>query len=109
MEQIRFYLDEHIPNAVTQGLRRRGVDVLTVQEAGRSGLSDFEQLAFAFNQQRMMITMDSDFLNLASQLIAHAGIAYANPTRSIGELIGSIMLLYDVLSREEVQNHVEFL
>ena len=79
MEQIKFYLDEHIPNAVTQGLRRRGVDVLTVQEAGRSGLSDFEQLTFAFNQQRMMITMDSDFLNLASQLIAHAGIASPIP------------------------------
>lgn len=67
MGQIRFYLDEHIPNAVTQGLRRRGVDVLTVQDAGRSGLSDPEQLAFALSQQRMMITMDSDFLVLASQ------------------------------------------
>lgn len=45
MEQIRFYLDEHIPSAVARGLRHRGVDVLTVQEAGRSGLSDPEQLA----------------------------------------------------------------
>jgi uncharacterized protein with PIN domain len=109
MEQIRFYLDEHIPNAVAEGLRRRGVDVLTVQEAGRSGLSDPEQLAFALSEQRMVITMDSDFLILASHGITHAGIAYAGPNRSIGEMIGSVMLLYDVLTQNEIINHVEFL
>lgn len=109
MEQIRFYLDEHIPYALTQGLRRRGVDVLTVQEAGRSGLSDSMQLAFALSEQRMIITMDADFLILASQRITHAGIAYVSPTRSIGDLISSVMLLCDVLTPEDVKNHVEFL
>jgi hypothetical protein len=109
MEQIRFYLDEHIPNAVAQGLRRRGVDVLTVQEAGRSGLSDPEQLAFALSERRLLITMDSDFLILASQGATHAGIAYARPTKTIGDLIGSAMLLYDVLTPDEVRNQVEFL
>jgi hypothetical protein len=109
MEQISFYLDEHIPNAVAQGLRRRGVNVLTVQEAGRSGFSDPEQLAFALSERRMMITMDSDFLILASRGIGHAGIAYASPTRSIGELIGSVMLLCDVLDPDDVTNQVEFL
>ena len=39
MEQIEFYLDEHIHSAVAEGLRRRGVSVLTVQEVGRAGLS----------------------------------------------------------------------
>jgi len=109
MEQIKFYLDEHIPNAVARGLRRRGLDVLTVQDAGRSGLSDPEQLAFALSEQRMLITMDSDFLILVSQRVTHAGIAYVSPTRSIGELIGSVMLLYDVLTPDDVKNHVEFL
>lgn len=109
MEQIKFYLDEHIPNAVARGLRRRRVEVLTVQDAGRSGLSDPEQLAFALSEQRMLITMDSDFLILVSQRVTHAGIAYVSPTRSIGELIGSVMLLYDVLTPDDVKNHVEFL
>ena len=31
--KIRFYLDEHVPKVVAKGLRRRGVDVLTVVEA----------------------------------------------------------------------------
>ncbi len=33
-EPIKFYMDEQVPRAVTEGLRRRGVDVLRAQEAG---------------------------------------------------------------------------
>lgn len=108
MEQIRFYLDEHIPKAIADGLRRRGVDVLTVQEAGRTGLPDSEQLAFAFAQGRVLLTMDSDFLVLARQS-THAGIAYVTPSRSVGAVIGSVMLLFDVLTSDDMSDHVEFL
>ncbi|HKQ77253.1 MAG TPA: DUF5615 family PIN-like protein [Blastocatellia bacterium] len=60
MERIKFYFDEHVPQAVADGLRRRGVDVLIVHAAGRRGLSDDEQLAFASQQGRVLVTMDSD-------------------------------------------------
>jgi uncharacterized protein DUF5615 len=109
MGQISFYLDEHIHRAVNDGLRRRGIDVLTVQEAGKSGLSDREQLGFALSERRVMVTMDSDFLLLASEGVQHAGIAYVNPQRSIGELIGSLMLVYDVLTSADMTNQVEYL
>jgi uncharacterized protein with PIN domain len=109
MEQIRFYLDEHVPKAVAEGLRRRGVDVLTVQEAGNSGLSDHEQLNFALENGCVIVTMDSDFLQLAVQGITHPGIAYASPRKSIGELIGALRLLSDVLTPAEMENHLEFL
>jgi uncharacterized protein DUF5615 len=109
MEQIRFYLDEHIPRAVAEGLRRRGLDVLTVQDARRTGASDADQLAFAFAQQRVLVTMDSDFLILASRGQAHAGIAYAGAMQSVGDLIRAVMLLCDVLSSAEMMNHVEYL
>lgn len=32
--EIRFSLDKHVPRAVVQGLRERGVDIKTVTEAG---------------------------------------------------------------------------
>lgn len=108
MERISFYLDEHIHRAVANGLRHRGVNVLTVQEAGKSGVSDGEQLGFAMSQQRVMVTMDSDFLLLASEGVSHAGIAYANPQRPVGEMIGSLMLVYDVLTSADMTNHVEY-
>jgi uncharacterized protein with PIN domain len=109
MEQIEFYLDEHIHSAVAEGLRRRGVNVLTVQAAGRTGLSDREQLAFALSERRVMVTMDSDFLKLAVEGVAHAGIGYANPRTTIRELISTLMLLRDVLTPAEMVNHVEYL
>ena len=44
MTRIRFFTDEHVSKAVVMGIRRRGVDVLTVPEAGTLGASDAEQL-----------------------------------------------------------------
>lgn len=41
---LAFYMDEHIPKAITLGLRLRGVDVLTAQEDGKEGNSDSELL-----------------------------------------------------------------
>jgi Domain of unknown function (DUF5615) len=109
MERIKLYLDGHIPSAVAEGLRRRGVAILTVQGAGRSGFSDPEQLAFAHQDQRVIVTMDSDFLVIAAQGFSHSGLAYANSRSSIGELIRAIVLLHDVLTPADMINHVEFL
>ncbi len=39
---ISFYMDEHIPKAITLGLRMRGIDVLTAQEDGKEGNPDPE-------------------------------------------------------------------
>ncbi len=109
MERIKFYFDEHISSAVSNGLRRRGVDVLTVQAARRNGLPDSEQLAFATEEGRVMVTMDSDFIALAQVGKAHAGIAYIHSTTSIGQQIKSLMLICDVLEPNDMLNHIEFL
>jgi hypothetical protein len=39
---VKFYLDEHIPKAVAEGLRRRGIDVLTIQDA-ETGKGDVDE------------------------------------------------------------------
>jgi len=110
MERIKFYFDEHVPQAVADGLRRRGVDVLVVQDTGRRGAPDDEQLAFASQQGRVMVTMDSDYLILAAQGATHAGIAYVKPgTRSVGQLIQKLKLIHDVLTPAEMENHIEYL
>ncbi len=107
MERIKFYFDEHVPQAVADGLQRRGVDVLTVHAAGRGGAPDDEQLVFASQQGRVMVTMDSDYLILAAQGASHAGIAYAKPgARSISQLIQKLKLIHDVLTSAEMENHI---
>jgi hypothetical protein len=109
-ERLTFYFDQHIPVAVAQGLRRRGVNVLTAQEAEQCGRSDAEQIQFALAQQRVLVTFDDDLLSLAASGLSHSGLAFCAASKhSIGELIHALLLLHDVLDPTDMLNHVEFL
>jgi predicted nuclease of predicted toxin-antitoxin system len=107
---IRFHLDENVDPAVADGLRRRGVDVTTSHDAGLLQATDDRQLEFARAQNRVLVTHDEDFLIRAKGGTPHAGIAYCHPqSRSIGQIIASLMLIRDCLSPNDMHNHVEFL
>ena len=108
-EKIKFYTDEHVPSAVVEGLRRRGVDVLSTQEAGLLSASDEEQLALATSQSRVIFTQDDDFLRLHAKGLGHSGIVYAPQQTSIGDMVRGLMLIFQVLDSDEMENHVEFL
>ena len=107
---MKFYLDEHIPKAVAEGLRRRGIDVLTVREAERLGDPDRKQLAFAAMKRRILVTFDDDFLALDAVGTPHLGIVFSQAgPRSVGELINSLVLIASVIEPEEMRNHIEFI
>ena len=107
---MKFYLDEHIPKGVVEGLRRRGVDVLTVQEADRSGDSDEKQLAFATREGRVLVTFDDDFLRLDTTGVSHTGIVFSQTGRyTVRELIESLMLIANVIEPNEMKNHIQFI
>ena len=110
-EPRRFYLDQHIHGAIASGLRQHGIDVLTAQEAGRCGLADADQLAFAMSQERVMVTHDTDYLALAASGVAHAGIAWGDATkyRMVGPLLQMLVLLHGVADRDNMRNRVEYL
>ena len=109
-EPIRYYMDQHYPGPVTQGLRRRGINVLTAQEAERCGLPDPDQLAFATTEGRIMVTFDSDYLALHQSGIAHAGVAWCPQQKyAIGMLTQLLELLHAVADRDSMRNHVEYL
>ncbi len=102
-------MDEHVSPAVIQGLRQRGVDVLSVPEARMLGASDEEHLTFALAEGRVLFTQDSDLLRLAAMGRAHAGIVYASQHISIGKIVQGLMLIYQVLEAEEIVGKVEYL
>jgi predicted nuclease of predicted toxin-antitoxin system len=107
---IKFYLDENIQTAVAAGLLMRGVDALTVQEAGRRGVSDLEQLQFALDEGRVLVTFDPDYLAIVATGLEHAGIAWCRSTKhTVGELINSLLCVHAVLTPEEMRNHIEYL
>lgn len=107
--RIRFYTDEHVARAVVRGLRQRGVDVLTVPEAGLSGATDEEHLERARAEGRVLFTQDEDFLRLHAAGAEHTGIAYAAQGASVGEIVRGLMLIYQVLESDDMTGHVEYL
>ncbi|MBI4614955.1 MAG: DUF5615 family PIN-like protein [Planctomycetes bacterium] len=109
-EPIRFYFDHHVPAAVADGLRRRGIDVLTSTEAGRSRARDLDLVRLSRDEGRVIVTFDEDFLVLAGEVEDHAGIVYCPATKyGIGQLIHALFLVHGVLDVVDMRNHVEFL
>ena len=56
------YMDENVKGAIMDGLRGRGVDVLTVVEDGRMGFTDLAVLDRAGELHRLLFTHDDDLL-----------------------------------------------
>jgi predicted nuclease of predicted toxin-antitoxin system len=107
---IRFHLDEHVPHAVADGLRRLGIDVTTTTDAGLLGADDDAQIAFGLVERRVIFSEDDDFLVLASQGVPHAGLAYCHQnTRSIGQIVRALELIWEVYETAEMANRIEFI
>lgn len=108
-QTIRFHLDEHVNPRAADGLRRRRIDVTTTAEAGLLGAIDFDQISYAIQQARVIFTNDDDFLRHHDEGVEHFGIAYCHQqSRSVGEIIRTLELIWDVLEPEDMRNHVEF-
>ena len=108
-ERITFYMDEHVAKSVTEGLRRRGVDVVTVQELGLQSGEDQQHLQRAAQEGRVVVTQDTDFLRLHAAGVSHGGIVYAPQQTPVPQMLRGLMLIYDVLTPEDMIRHVEFL
>jgi len=109
-ERIRYHLDEHIPRAVADGLKRRGIDVTLPWDVGLGEGSDLAHIDYATSTGRVMVTQDTDFLRHHREGVHHAGIVYCQQgSRSVGEMLRSLVLIFEVLSPEEMHNHVEFI
>ena len=106
---IRFHLDENCSKAIAAGLTRRGIDVTTTPEVGLMGAIDERQAAHCLAERRVLFTQDQDFLRLDAAGIEHSGIAYCvKDTRSIGEIIRHLVLIWEILEPIEIAGRVEY-
>ena len=106
---IRFHLDEHVDPAIAVGLRRRGIEVTTTVEAGLLGATDEAHLEFARGEGRVVFSQDDDFLKLAAEGRGHAGVIYTKQgSKTIGQILDFLELVYTCMSAEEMRDHVEF-
>lgn len=111
--RVTFYLDEDVPLSFGEALRVRGVDALSTQQAGNKGFTDLEQLLFADEHGRVIITHNKkDFILLHKHFLEkkkqHHGIILSDQ-QPIGILLKRAMKLWFALNSEEMKNRLEFL
>lgn len=59
---IKLYMDHHVPRAISDGLRARGVDLLTAYEDGTNQWEDAALLDRASELGRILISRDYNIL-----------------------------------------------
>jgi predicted nuclease of predicted toxin-antitoxin system len=60
-KKARFVVDESVDPRVARYLRRRGLSVTHVSEVGLAGHSDEDVFAYAWREDRVVLTHDGDF------------------------------------------------
>lgn len=111
--RVRYYFDEDMDIALTAALRRRGIDILTTQEAGNLQDPDEEQLAFAAQSDCVLFSHNSgDFARLHLQWMrggrSHSGIVISDQL-PLGVLLRRLSNLWFHVAKEDMVNRLEFL
>lgn len=111
---VPLYMDVHVPQAITDQLRRRGVDVLTAIEDNSATLPDDELLERAMMLGRVLFTQDILFKALAEnwqrQGREFAGLIFGHQLGgTIGQFVKDLELIATASDTEEWLNTVEHL
>ena len=93
MAKLAFYTDESVNVAVTEGLKRRGIKVISTRDAKNRGLSDKEQLERATKKKLIIIRADDKMLKRTMKL-ENKRIVYNHQQKdSVGKLIKILKIL----------------
>ncbi len=111
---LKLYMDNHVPRAITNGLRLRGVDVITVFEDQAHEFDDSLLLDRATELGYVLFTQDDDLLTEAQYRQksgqAFAGVIYAHQRRvSVGQCVRDLELIATLGEESDVRDRVTFL
>lgn len=111
---VTFYMDHHVPRAITLGLRLRETDVITAYEDRTSELDDAGVMDRASELGRVLFTRDDDLLAEATRRqrggIPFDGVVYAHQLRvSIGRCVEDLELIAQAGEPVDLMNQVMFL
>jgi len=111
---VRLYIDHNVPRAITDGLRTRGIDIITSLEDGTSEWDDPELLDHAAELDCVLFTRDYHLLQEATNRqrtnISFHGVIYAHQLRvSIGDCIRDLETIAEAGDPEDLMNMVLFL
>ncbi len=107
-------MNHHVSAAITAGLRRRGVDVLTAQEDGAAQLDDESLLQRATELNRVLFSQDRHLLGIAGHWSRTGrdfrGLIYSHQLNiTIGRAVRDLELMAHALDPEDMHNRIEFI
>lgn len=111
--KVALYMDENVHVAITRGLRRRGVDVLTAQEDGMRKRPDREVLDRATNLGRVAVSEDADFLAEATRRQRtgerFGGVIRLPKSLALGICVDNLELIAKINTLEDHADRVVYL
>lgn len=113
MEKPKLYLDEDITYLLARILRDMGYDVVSAHEINMRSRSDEEQMLWAVNEQRAILTCNiSHFTSLARKCYATGMLHYGiivTPQIEFKEMLKRTLALLENTSQEELKNRYVWL
>ncbi len=111
---IALYMDVHIPQAITDQLRRRGVDVLTAFDDEAQELPDDQLLLRVAQLNRVLFTQDIRFRVLAETWQVEgkqfSGLIFGHQLGgTIGQFVRDLELIAKASEPDEWMNAVEYI
>ena len=106
---MKFLADEHIELSIVTGLKLLGIDAISVNEAGKRESDDEEILSFSNENERVIITRDSDFIKLHKRGAKHAGNVFIPKFLALGKIIGEIEKVSMLFEPEHIKNIVIYI
>ncbi len=111
---VPLYMDHHVPRAITEGLRLRGIDVITAYKDGTSDMDDSALLDRAGELGRVLFTQDDDLLAEAvtrqREGASFHGVIYAHQLKvSIGTCINNLEIISKAGESEDLIDRIQFL
>lgn len=113
MQPPKLHLNEHLSPRLAQQLRKYGFDVTSTLEVGLVEADDAQQLAFAADSQRAIVTFNHrDFAALHEAYVTghrtHWGIVLSTE-ESMDILRRRLLRLLNTLSSEDLKNQIRWL
>ena len=107
LTEFRFVTDENIQPKVVEHLTALGFDIFDIKGMGLQGTSDHEILDLAVNENRIILTQDSDFgTDFFTSGFRATGIIYIRPGHVNSNEITKIL---DILLNEEIDIEIPFI
>lgn len=113
MAEIKLYLDEDISHTVAEVLRSRGYDVQSAHQVGMKSRTDDEQLDYAIENERTLITFNArHFAPLVKKLHEegreHFWVVVSNQI-NLSEMVKLVIEMLKVCKVDNLKNSLVWL